>query len=69
MRTVKGLRTDIVWVNHVQPTYVETPWGGYKKSGIGRELGSGMSTSYLNMKQVYINRSAQPIGWYLERRP
>jgi betaine-aldehyde dehydrogenase len=51
-------------VDHVQPTYVETPWGGYKKSGIGRELGSGMSTSYLNMKQVYINLSEQPIGWY-----
>jgi betaine-aldehyde dehydrogenase len=26
-------------VNHVQPTYVEASWGGYKKSGIGRELG------------------------------
>ncbi len=54
----------MVWVNRVQPTYVEAPWGGYKKSGIGRELGSGMSTSYLNMKQVYINLSEQPIGWY-----
>jgi len=64
MRTVKGLRTGIVCVNHVQPTYVETPWGAYKKSGIGRELGSGMSTSYLNVKQVYINLSEQPIGWY-----
>ena len=26
-------------VNHMQPTYVEAPWGGYKMSGIGRELG------------------------------
>jgi betaine-aldehyde dehydrogenase len=46
-----------------QPTW-KRPGGGYKKSGIGRELGSGMSTSYLNMKQVYINLSEQPIGWY-----
>ena len=39
MRAVKTLRAGIVWVNHMQPTYVEAPWGGYKQSGIGRELG------------------------------
>jgi betaine-aldehyde dehydrogenase len=39
MRTVKGLRTGMVWVNRVQPTYVEAPRGGYKESGIGRDLG------------------------------
>src|SRR5438046_8195468 len=27
-RTVKSLRAGIVWVNHMQPTYVEAPWGG-----------------------------------------
>ena len=36
---VKSLRAGIVWVNHMQPTYVEAPWGGYKQSGVGRELG------------------------------
>ena len=38
-RVVKALRAGIVWVNHMQPTYVEAPWGGYKQSGFGRELG------------------------------
>src|ERR1700732_3875013 len=38
-RMVKALRAGIVWVNHMQPTYVEAPWGGYKQSGFGRELG------------------------------
>src|ERR1700694_4255051 len=33
MRAVKALRAGIVWVNHMQPTYVEAPWGGYKQSG------------------------------------
>src|SRR6266436_1386086 len=28
-RAVKALRAGIVWVNHMQPTYVEAPWGGY----------------------------------------
>jgi betaine-aldehyde dehydrogenase len=64
MRVVKELRAGIVWVNHMQPTYVEAPWGGYKQSGIGRELGKWGVEEYLNVKQVYINLSEQPIGWY-----
>ena len=64
MRAVKALRAGIVWVNHMQPTYVEAPWGGYKQSGIGRELGKWGVEEYLNVKQVYINLSDQPIGWY-----
>jgi betaine-aldehyde dehydrogenase len=64
MRAVKALRAGIVWVNHMQPTYVEAPWGGYKQSGIGRELGKWGVEEYLNVKQVYINLSEQPIGWY-----
>jgi betaine-aldehyde dehydrogenase len=64
MRVVKKLRAGIVWVNHMQPTYVEAPWGGYKQSGIGRELGKWGVEEYLNVKQVYINLSEQPIGWY-----
>ena len=55
MRAVKNLRAGIVWVNHMQPTYVEAPWGGYKQSGIGRELGKWGVEEYLNVKQVYIN--------------
>src|SRR5262245_58681294 len=64
MRSVKELRAGIVWVNHMQPTYVEAPWGGYKQSGIGRELGKWGVEEYLNVKQVYINLSEQSIGWY-----
>jgi betaine-aldehyde dehydrogenase len=64
MRVVKSLRAGIVWVNHMQPTYVEAPWGGYKQSGIGRELGKWGVDEYLNVKQVHINLSEQPIGWY-----
>jgi betaine-aldehyde dehydrogenase len=64
MRTVKALRTGVVWVNHMQPTYVEAPWGGYKQSGFGRELGPSGIEEYLETKQVYINLNEQPIGWY-----
>jgi betaine-aldehyde dehydrogenase len=64
MRAVKRLRAGIVWVNHMQPTFVEAPWGGYKQSGIGRELGIWGVEEYLHVKQVHINLNEQPIGWY-----
>jgi betaine-aldehyde dehydrogenase len=64
LRTVKALRAGIVWVNHMQPTYVEAPWGGYKQSGFGRELGPFGVEEYLETKQVHINLNEQPIGWY-----
>jgi betaine-aldehyde dehydrogenase len=64
LRMVKAIRAGIVWVNHMQPTYVEAPWGGYKQSGFGRELGVHGIEEYLETKQVHINLNEQPIGWY-----
>jgi betaine-aldehyde dehydrogenase len=64
MRMVKRLQAGIVWVNHMQPTYVEAPWGGYKMSGIGRELGPWGAEEYMQVKQVHINLNEAPIGWY-----
>jgi betaine-aldehyde dehydrogenase len=63
-RAVKSLRAGIVWVNHMQPTYVEAPWGGYKQSGFGRELGPWGIEEYLETKQVHINLNEAAIGWY-----
>jgi betaine-aldehyde dehydrogenase len=64
LRMVKAIKAGIVWVNHMQPTYVEAPWGGYKQSGFGRELGPWGIEEYLETKQVHINLNEQPIGWY-----
>jgi len=63
-RVVKSLRAGIVWVNHMQPTYVEAPWGGYKQSGFGRELGPWGLEEYLETKQVFVNLDETPIAWY-----
>ena len=64
MRMVRRIQAGIVWVNHMQPTYVEAPWGGYKMSGIGRELGPWGAEEYMQVKQVHINLNETPIGWY-----
>ena len=39
-RVIRKLRAGITWINAYHPTYNEAPWGGYKQSGIGRELGT-----------------------------
>jgi betaine-aldehyde dehydrogenase len=63
-RAVKKIRAGIVWVNHMQPTYVEAPWGGFKQSGFGRELGPWGLEEYLETKLVHVNLNESPIGWY-----
>jgi betaine-aldehyde dehydrogenase len=55
--TAKALRAGIVWVNDTQPAPTESPWGGYKQSGIGRELGREGLDDYLEAKHIYVNLS------------
>ncbi len=64
LRVVRALRAGIVWVNTMQPCYVESPWGGYKQSGHGREMGLHGQEEFLETKQVHINLHEAPIGWY-----
>ena len=58
------LRAGITWINTYHPTFNEMPWGGYKQSGRGRELGLYGIESYLETKQVNINLDEAPLGWY-----
>jgi acyl-CoA reductase-like NAD-dependent aldehyde dehydrogenase len=53
--TAKALRAGIVWINDTQPAPTEAPWGGYKQSGVGRELGREGVEDYLEAKHIYIN--------------
>jgi betaine-aldehyde dehydrogenase len=55
IRTAKALRVGVVWINDSQPAPTEAPWGGYKQSGIGRELGPHGIEDYLEVKHIYIN--------------
>jgi acyl-CoA reductase-like NAD-dependent aldehyde dehydrogenase len=57
MRLGRRLRAGVVWVNDSQPAPTEAMWGGYKESGIGRELGPWGIESYLEEKQLYIKLS------------
>ncbi|MCU0901982.1 MAG: aldehyde dehydrogenase family protein, partial [Cypionkella sp.] len=65
-RVAAAFRAGIVWINCSQPTFTEAPWGGYKQSGIGRELGRWGLDNYLETKQITKLVSDQPWGWYLK---
>lgn len=64
MRVIKKLRAGITWINSFNPTFNEAPWGGYKQSGIGRELGTFGFEEYTEVKQININLEPSPIGWF-----
>ncbi|MCO8648200.1 aldehyde dehydrogenase family protein, partial [Burkholderia multivorans] len=65
-RVARALRAGIVWINCSQPTFTEAPWGGYKQSGIGRELGEWGLNNYLEIKQITRYDSDTPWGWYIK---
>ena len=64
LRVLKKLRAGITWLNTYHPTFNEAPWGGYKQSGIGRELGTFGLDAYMEVKQININLVPQRLHWF-----
>lgn len=64
MTVIKEIRAGITWINCYNPTFNEAPWGGYKMSGIGRELGIHGLEEYQEVKQININLTPGVVGWY-----
>ncbi|MGH8333548.1 MAG: aldehyde dehydrogenase family protein, partial [Pseudomonas fluorescens] len=65
-RVASAFQAGIVWINCSQPTFTEAPWGGYKESGIGRELGRWGLENYLETKQITKYVTNGPWGWYIK---
>ena len=63
-RVIRKMRAGITWINTYHPTYNEAPWGGYKQSGIGRELGTYGYEAYTEVKQINVNLAVEPSGWF-----
>ena len=55
----KRLRCGTVWINTFGGFYNEAPFGGYKQSGIGRELGKEGLLEYTQTKHINIDLSPQ----------
>lgn len=63
-RMSRALRFGTVWINDYHPYFPEAPWGGYKASGIGRELARVGLDEYTELKHSYLNLSPQAMGWF-----
>lgn len=64
LRVLRQMKAGITWLNCYHPTFNEAPWGGYKQSGWGRELGSWGMDEYLETKQININLAPGKLGWF-----
>jgi betaine-aldehyde dehydrogenase len=54
----RGIRAGMVWINDYNAFYPELPYGGYKQSGFGRELGFEGLEEYTVLKQITVKGSA-----------
>ncbi|EFL51468.1 Aldehyde dehydrogenase (NAD(+)) [Solidesulfovibrio fructosivorans JJ]] len=64
LRVARGVETGRMWVNTYNILPAHAPFGGYKKSGIGRENHSMMLDHYTQNKNIFISLSEDKIGLY-----
>ena len=55
IRVAKGIRTGVLSVNSSHSVHTEAPFGGYKRSGIGREMGMHAVNLYTEVKNIYFS--------------
>ncbi|GAA1928033.1 aldehyde dehydrogenase family protein [Nocardioides hwasunensis] len=63
-RVAAGMRMGTVWINDYHPYVAQAEWGGYKQSGIGRELGRAGLEEYRETKHVWHNIAPEPQRWF-----
>lgn len=61
------LKAGTVWVNNYRATSVTSPFGGFKKSGIGRESGIDAIREYLETKCVWISTDLEVPNPFIRR--
>ncbi|RRQ26828.1 aldehyde dehydrogenase family protein [Rhodococcus sp. Eu-32] len=63
-RLVRGLRHGTVWLNDFGVYTPAAEWGGFKRSGTGRELGPAGLAEYREAKHVWHNVSPAAARWF-----
>lgn len=64
LRVARAVETGRMWVNNYNSLPAHSPFGGYKKSGIGRETHKMMLEHYTQKKNIFISMSEKKIGMY-----
>lgn len=63
-RVSRKLRHGTIWINDYHPYLPQAEWGGFKQSGIGRELGVSGLEEYMISKHIYENTEPAVSGWF-----
>jgi acyl-CoA reductase-like NAD-dependent aldehyde dehydrogenase len=63
-RFARAVKAGTVWINTYNMMNAASPFGGYKQSGYGREMGKHALELYTQTKSVWVDLSGKPIGWY-----
>ncbi|HEX2265921.1 MAG TPA: aldehyde dehydrogenase family protein, partial [Solirubrobacterales bacterium] len=63
-RFARAIRAGTVWINTFNMFNAASPFGGFKQSGYGREMGRHALDLYTQIKSVWVDLSGKPMGWY-----
>ncbi|MDX6694659.1 MAG: hypothetical protein QOF02_2262 [Blastocatellia bacterium] len=63
-RFAKEVHAGTIWINTFNMFNAAVPFGGFKQSGYGREMGKHALELYTQVKSVWVDLSGKPIGWY-----
>jgi betaine-aldehyde dehydrogenase len=63
-RFAREIKAGVVWINTFNMFNAASPFGGYKQSGYGREMGRHALDLYTQVKSVWVDLSGRPIGWF-----
>ena len=67
VRMSEKLRVGTVWVNTYRAVSFTSPFGGYKRSGLGRESGLEAIKQYMQVKSVWIAQQTSPANPFIMR--
>jgi aldehyde dehydrogenase (NAD+) len=66
-RTADKLKAGTVWINTYRSVSYMSPFGAYKRSGLGRENGQEMIKAYLQTKSVWISTLTEVPNPFIQR--
>ncbi len=67
-RVASRLRHGTIWINDFHPYVPQAEWGGYKQSGIGRELGLAGLEEYRETKHIWHNTRPARADWFSDEQ-
>ena len=63
-RVARALRHGTIWINDYHPYLPQAEWGGFGRSGNGRELGPSGLAEYREAKHIWHNTAPHKAGWF-----